>query len=41
MIMMMMIIIFDRKACETAYMGQRHSKKKLVYVEGRIVENTL
>jgi hypothetical protein len=39
--MMIMIIIFAIKACENAHMGQRHSKKKLVYVEGRIVENTV
>jgi len=39
--MMMMIIIFARKACETAFMDQRHYKKKLVFVEGRIVENTV
>ena len=38
---MMMIFIFARKACENAYMGQRQSKKKLVYVEGRIVETVV
>ena len=37
----MLINIFARKACENAYMGHRHTKKKLVYVEGRVVENTV
>lgn len=37
----MMVITFARKACENSYVGQRHSNKKFVYVEGRIAENTV
>lgn len=37
---MMMMMLLARKACECAYMGQCHSKKKLMYVEGTFVEIT-
>lgn len=37
----MMVVTFARKACENAYVSHRHFKKKLVDVEGRIVEHTV